>query len=642
MSALLDLNYEEVSPDRNVDNGNWSNGLQNFRFSVSNSGGGTWIPSMSYFVLEYSFGHMNLGGDKYTATESLLQSKKITLANDWVSSMYSGASFRVAGVDINNINNSLPQVSAFRNRMKRTSGEIDFLSGDLSQWEPDFSKRLSKHSLDGVYHRDGLIDASPYLSSASGPYNIQNNMLVLSCSGAPLAKTNLGASTLYSYVGAGMQAQGAPPAGGNAWAWAYANLDGTGDIAFNGGAGIIIKSIKYTFPATSATGVSNVIIDGTLIRVGNHIKLDCPGGRGQVNAWTSLTNSDFIVSSVVTVGDATSVILNINGSNFTNGFLSVLYTADLPNVFTLFNVISDSSYVQADPRSNYVNNMVIWQPPLSVFDSSTPNFVGDMQIILTPNSNWRTSAIESAVGDYNNDIAHGVDYAFGIKSLRFYIARTRITADIDREVTMTMKDFIVTNKQMSQQSGSFDFTVPPSTQAICVFLQDSAAGTMTKLPFSRFKSRQYSAGGSLEHLNLYGPWCRTFDERLLSIMTTMCGITKPQTLIQTTTTPALLNNTMLQRYLMTNSMSNRYDTETYFDYLSNGPYYYFSYERDAENLGTYLNVKLAYTGGAPTQGSLANDVPANLNVFVIAVYDRDIALSYSEFGSIVAVQTSMQ
>ena len=28
MSALLDLNYEEVSPDRNIDNGNWSNGLQ--------------------------------------------------------------------------------------------------------------------------------------------------------------------------------------------------------------------------------------------------------------------------------------------------------------------------------------------------------------------------------------------------------------------------------------------------------------------------------------------------------------------------------------------------------------------------------------------------------------------------------------
>jgi hypothetical protein len=91
-------------------------------------------------------------------------------------------------------------------------------------------------------------------------------------------------------------------------------------------------------------------------------------------------------------------------------------------------------------------NMVIWQPPLSVFDSTSPYFTGDIGIILTPNSNWRTSA--SAVGDYNSDVQHGVDYAFGVKSLRFYIARTRITEDIPRQVTMTMKDFIVTNKQM--------------------------------------------------------------------------------------------------------------------------------------------------------------------------------------------------
>ena len=85
---------------------------------------------------------------------------------------------------------------------------------------------------------------------------------------------------------------------------------------------------------------------------------------------------------------------------------------------------------------------------LSVFDSTSPYFTGDIGIILTPNSNWRTSAIESAVGDYNSDVQHGVDYAVGVKSLRFYIARTRITEDIPRQVTMTMKDFIVTNKQM--------------------------------------------------------------------------------------------------------------------------------------------------------------------------------------------------
>ena len=53
MTSLLDINYEEISCDRNINDANWSNGLQNFRFSVSNSGDSSWLPALSYFVLEY-------------------------------------------------------------------------------------------------------------------------------------------------------------------------------------------------------------------------------------------------------------------------------------------------------------------------------------------------------------------------------------------------------------------------------------------------------------------------------------------------------------------------------------------------------------------------------------------------------------
>jgi hypothetical protein len=52
----------------------------------------------------------------------------------------------------------------------------------------------------------------------------------------------------------------------------------------------------------------------------------------------------------------------------------------------------------------------------------------------------------------------------------------------------------------------------------------------------------------------------------------MCGITKPQTMIQTTTSPGPLNNTMLQKYLKTQNFGNTYDTESYFDWLTNGAY----------------------------------------------------------------------
>ena len=95
---------------------------------------------------------------------------------------------------------------------------------------------------------------------------------------------------------------------------------------------------------------------------------------------------------------------------------------------------------------------------------------------------------------------------------------------------------------------------------------------------------------------------------------------------------------------MTQNFGNTYDTESYFTWLSNGPYYYFNYERDSENLGTYLNVKLSYQGNPPTQGTPTPagsppvvDLASTINVFVVAMYDRDIALSYSEYGSIIRI-----
>jgi len=214
-NSISDLNYEEISCDRGSPaNASFSNGLLNYRFSVSPSGGGGWIPSMSYFLIEYNFGAGLDASDAYTATEALKQSQKITLANDWVSSMFVGASFRMAGVDISNINSALPQVSVLKKRLRLNSNQIDFLSGDMNGYEPDFSKRLAKSCMDGVYHRDGMIDASAYASQALIPYNKVSASVVLVTSGKSLG-TAIGASMIYSYVGAGMQSQGAYPAGGN-------------------------------------------------------------------------------------------------------------------------------------------------------------------------------------------------------------------------------------------------------------------------------------------------------------------------------------------------------------------------------------------------------------------------------------------
>jgi hypothetical protein len=210
--------------------------------------------------------------------------------------------------------------------------------------------------------------------------------------------------------------------------------------------------------------------------------------------------------------------------------MKVMFDAAGDNKFMLYQVTNNGVYSQPDPRSNIVNNMVVWQPALSIFDEGVIYFVGDMQIILTPNSNWKTAAVESAIGTYDTDVQHGVDYALGIKSMRFYIARCKSSErqTISKEVKMTMTDYIVVNKQLTSNNATLDFTIPPSTRQVVVFLQDAAFGTSTKIPLSRFKMRQYSPAGSLQSLNRYGPWARTCDEKLKSLQVTFSG-TKPQT-----------------------------------------------------------------------------------------------------------------
>ena len=395
--------------------------------------------------------------------------------------MFVGASFRMAGVDISNINSALAQVSVLKKRLRLNSNQIDFLSGDMNGYEPDFSKRLARTCIDGVYHRDGLIDASAYLSQANGPYNSISNTVVLATSGVALSKT-AGASLILAYDGAGMQDQGAHPASGN-WTWVYSRYNGIGAIAYNAADTVIVQSFSYTFPATSATSDADAkIIDGTLIKIGDKLSLDAPGFSANAN-YPSFINAGFVVASTSIVGDAVKMIINVTSTTLTMGVLKVVYDAAGANKFTLYNVSNGSAYSQSDPRSNVVNNQVVWQPCLSIFDEgvdSMSTFVGDMQIILTLNSKWKTAAVESALGNYENDIQHGVDYSLGIKSMRFYIARCRSTERQTKEVKMSMTDYIVVNKQLTANNGTLDFTIPPSTRKVVVFVQDSAAGLTLK------------------------------------------------------------------------------------------------------------------------------------------------------------------
>jgi hypothetical protein len=209
-----------------------------------------------------------------------------------------------------------------------------------------------------------------------------------------------------------------------------------------------------------------------------------------------------------------------------------------------------------------------------------------------------------------------------------------------------MPDMLIMNKSLASGAQNIDFIIPPSTKKIAIYIQDTAAGSDSRLPLSRFKARQYTRN-SKAILNQYGPWAHTFDEELRSLQITFAGITKPMSNFMNASGGDIKDattNSMLQRWVMTNQNNDSdFNSEKYHDWLSMGPYYLFDFSRDANNTGTYLQVKINYASNElPNKGINRTDTTkSDINVYVCSLYERNVGLKYSQYGSVIAAQTEM-
>ena len=143
----IDFQLEEISSQREVSLAAFTKGLIEYRFSVSPSGGTAWIPSMSYFLIDYTFTDM--------ADLAPSVSQKMTLACDWPAQLFSATSFKIAGYEVCNVNNSCPQTHILKKRMGYVSEDFNGLAYNRDGYDADFSRRLGRTSRDGVFHKDG-------------------------------------------------------------------------------------------------------------------------------------------------------------------------------------------------------------------------------------------------------------------------------------------------------------------------------------------------------------------------------------------------------------------------------------------------------------------------------------------------------
>lgn len=268
-------------------------------------------------------------------------------------------------------------------------------------------------------------------------------------------------------------------------------------------------------------------------------------------------------------------------------------------------VAAGKKVYRADLAGNKNTQYFLWQPPVGFFDHSELLGAGEYRISLNPNTNYKTSAIEMLA---DGKIA-GTDFDFNVDSMEFYCATMKADLDNSGKSHLKLTELSLQSKTLGGAT-QHDFTVPPSTTAISVFLQGGTAGSDVRLPPSMFKT----LGG---------------NAKLTSLQVSYANTTKPST--QWASKYDSTTQQMSQRYIDSQMYSGNFwnlgGTESLGDWLKRGAIYHFTFDRDASDRSTQVQV---ITG---LDSSISAEERSGMNLFVAAHYTRQVDI-VTELGFI--------
>jgi hypothetical protein len=196
---------------------------------------------------------------------------------------------------------------------------------------------------------------------------------------------------------------------------------------------------------------------------------------------------------------------------------------------------------------------------------------GDYRISLNPIANYKQAAIQSLV----NLSSSAGQFNFEVVDMHLYISLIKMNNPMDSVIRLNLTECAI---QTKTYSNTLDFTVPPSTFAIAVYVQGADAGSNTQVPPSLFKCKDKS------------------DEDLRQFQITYSNVSKPSTDWSSQLTEE--KNFMVQRYYDTLSEAGLTlesgGTETFQDWLARGGLYFYSFLRSADDKSTHVQVRMNY------------------------------------------------
>lgn len=324
--------------------------------------------------------------------------------------------------------------------------------------------------------------------------------------------------------------------------------------------------------------------------VQNGGQVDCPNAlfnTGMPDAF-----SGAITGSPIRVGD----VLVVNGVHYPvsrfAGSETQLFVANVPSLAIAANnswYIIRKDMLRAPQAKNtiYVN----YVPPIGIFDYTGHLGGGDYLLLLNPNSQYTTAAVETK----NIDSLTGAALPFNLEvnSVKFYLYTEKmpIPAQVQE---LNLLEYQVQSKPFQS---NLQFTVSPFTESLSFFVQDSSASYNPLVPPSMFKCYNNS------------------DLRLKQIQCSYAGYTKPSTPWESDFygTSNASADSFQQRYLSTyeenGSDLKAYGCESYDDYLTRGPFYHFRFPRDKDYRADNVILNLTFNNADPTS---INGQPAEI------------------------------
>ena len=158
----------------------------------------------------------------------------------------------------------------------------------------------------------------------------------------------------------------------------------------------------------------------------------------------------------------------------------------------------------------------MYKPPVGIMEHSKPMGSGDYRFQFNPNSNYKTACVESPSG------ATTADYSFNVTSMELYICTELMDVSPTGTEVLHLMEHQVQSKPIGGAGDkNFDFTIPPSTKAISIFVQSGAAGTNTMCPPSLLGCKTAGVGAVAGGYDAHNS--------IKSLQLTYANITKPPT-----------------------------------------------------------------------------------------------------------------